>query len=153
MSPNVFQQGNMPIYVLVYLVTTQNIRVQRTPQSRRRKSVSPTEYIARTPSAWELADTLVPSQKTRNKRNLLDPVLYLLYCLKCWELLAERTENLALFFETCYLHICSSPLQQYLFFSLDPFPLCSFLILPSNQTSNPLLSSICACDCGKKWWW
>ena len=89
-------------------------------------------------------------RQERNKRNLLDPVLYLLYCLKCWELLAERTENLALFFETCYLHICSSPLQQYFFFFLDPFPLCSFLILPSNQTSNPLLSSICACDCEKK---
>ena len=47
------------------------------------------------------------------------------------------------------LHICSSSLQHYLFFFLDLFPLCSFLILPSNQTSKPLLSSICACDCDK----
>lgn len=67
MSPNVFPQGNMPIYALVCLVTTQNIRVQRT-QARRRKTVGPTAYVARTPSAWELADTPVPSQEARKKR-------------------------------------------------------------------------------------
>lgn len=153
MSPNVFPQGNMPIYALVCLVTTQNIRVQRT-QARRRKTVGPTAYVARTPSAWELADTPVPSQEARKKRK--EPPRSSSSFIILSEILGTlgRKDRKPRFILWSLLHflvifrVCSSPLQHYLFFILIHF-LCPFLILPSKQTSKPLLSSICACDCEK----
>lgn len=61
----------------------------------------------------------------------------------------ERAENPVLFFGTSFTFLL--PLSYFLILSsmfplffLNPSLLCSFLILPSNQTSKPFLSSICA---------
>lgn len=82
MSPNVFPQGNMPIYALVCLVTTQNIRVQRTQARRKRQSVQ--QHMQQGLHLLEeLADTRYQvKRQERNERNLLDPVLRLLSCLR-----------------------------------------------------------------------
>ena len=49
---------------------------------------------------------------------------------------------------SCYLSCRLIPSSALPLFFLIHF-LCSFLILPSKQTSKPLLSSVCACDCEK----
>lgn len=118
--PNVFQQGNMPIYALVYQSQ------HKTSESRELLSQEGDSQSDRVYSkdSHLLGSWLTPRYQVKrqegSERNFLDPVLYLLYCLKFWELLAERAENLALFFETCLTFLLSC-IYAHPLFSITSF--------------------------------
>lgn len=120
--------------------TTQNIRVQRT-QAKKEKDSRSTAYVARTPSAWELADTPVPSQRQKGRKEPPRSVLRLLSCLKFWELLAERTGNLVYSLKppslSCYLSCMLIPSSALPLFYLDPFPFVLSWFFPVNRLPSP----------------